>query len=39
MAEWWQYGYSIGKENCPDCKIIDAPEIAKVVAAAVEHSK
>lgn len=39
MAEWWEYGYSIGKENCPDCKIIDPPEVTKAVASVIEHVK
>ncbi|MDB5276698.1 patatin-like phospholipase family protein [Ferruginibacter paludis] len=39
MAEWWQYGYSVGKENCPDCRTIDPPDVAKVVASAVQHMK
>lgn len=39
MAEWWQYGYSIGKENCPECKVIEAAELPKVVAAVQEQLK
>lgn len=25
MREWWEYGYSIGKDACPDSRIIDLP--------------
>ena len=39
MAEWWDYGYNTGKENCPECKIIEATEVRTAIATAIQRSK